>query len=114
MHSYKELTRDIGRQLEAFRKGQADVHAGFRAMAAACHSDGALTNRTKELIATAIAVSARCQGCIGFHVKALKQLGVSREEFLEMLGVAVYMGGGPSLMTAAEAMQAWDEFSEAA
>lgn len=114
MHSYKELTRDIGRQLEAFRKSQADVHSGFRAMVAACHSDGALTHKTKELIATAIAISIRCQGCIGFHVKSLKDLGVTREEFHEMLGVAVYMGGGPSLMTAAEAMQAWDEFADSA
>jgi alkylhydroperoxidase/carboxymuconolactone decarboxylase family protein YurZ len=50
-------------------------------------------------------------GCIGFHVQALIKLGVTREEFLEMLGMAIYMGGGPSLMYAAEALGAFEEFS---
>jgi alkylhydroperoxidase/carboxymuconolactone decarboxylase family protein YurZ len=55
-------------------------------------------------------VSQRCAGCIGFHVKALRRLGTTQGEFEEALGVAVYMGGGPSLMYAAEALQAWEQF----
>ncbi|MFO2510980.1 carboxymuconolactone decarboxylase family protein, partial [Legionella pneumophila serogroup 1] len=50
--------------------------------------------------------------CIGFHSQTLVKLQASREELLETLGMAVYMGGGPSLMYAAEALEAFEEFSK--
>ena len=74
---------------------------------------GALDARTKELIALAIGVAQRCDGCIGFHTKALVQMGCSEAELQEMLGVAVYMGGGPSLMFAANALAAFQQFEQA-
>lgn len=49
-------------------------------------------------------------GCIGFHSKALVKLGATREEFEEVLGMAIYMGGGPSLMYAADALLAYEQF----
>ena len=77
------------------------------------HAPGALDEKTKELIAMAIGVANRCDACLGFHAKALVRLGATPEEFREMLGVAVYMGGGPSLMYAANAMAAYEEFAAA-
>jgi AhpD family alkylhydroperoxidase len=64
--------------------------------------------------ALALSVAARCDPCIGFHAKALARLGATRREVDETLGVAVYMGGGPSLMYAASATAAFDEFAGAA
>lgn len=110
---YPDLTRDISRELASLRQTQKGTMQGFGAMAAASMADGALSEKHKELIATAIAVSQRCAGCIGFHVKALVRLGTTRAEFEEMLGVAVYMGGGPALMYCAEALQAWTQFAPA-
>ena len=66
-----------------------------------------------ELIALAIGVANRCDGCIGFHVRTLVKMGMSFEELNEVLGIAVYMGGGPSLMYAANAVTAFNEFSHA-
>ncbi len=109
--SYPALTQAITQQLAPLRKSQEATMQGFSAMARAAMSAGALSEKQKELIALGISVSARCGGCIGFHVKALRRLGATREEFDEALGVAVYMGGGPSLMYAAEALQAWDQFA---
>ncbi|MFP5409331.1 MAG: carboxymuconolactone decarboxylase family protein, partial [Gammaproteobacteria bacterium] len=60
-------------------------------------------------IALAIAVTQRCDACVGFHVKALIRLGASREQIMETLGVCTYMGGGPALMYAAEAVRAYEE-----
>ena len=48
---------------------------------------------------------------LDFHTQSLIKLGVTREEFLETLSMAIYMGGGPSLMYAAEALKAFEEFS---
>jgi AhpD family alkylhydroperoxidase len=107
--SYKELSRQIGAKLKEFGKSMPETMQGFNQMSKATHADGALTAKTKELMAMAIGIAARCQGCLAFHAQACVRLGVSRAEFEEMLQVAVYMGGGPSLMTAAEAMIAFEE-----
>lgn len=112
--NYPALTQQISRELAPFRQSQKATMQGFGAMAQGSLADNALTEKHKELIATAIAVSQRCAGCIGFHVKALRKLGATRAEFEEMLGVTVYMGGGPALMYAAEALQAWDQFEPTA
>ena len=111
MSKFQQVTQDINRKLAEFNKRMPDTMKGFSQMASASKVDSALDAKTKELIATAIAIAARCEGCLGFHAKACVKLGVSREEFEAMLEVAMYMGGGPSVMTAAEAMIAFEEFS---
>ena len=65
-------------------------------------------------VALAIAVTTRCDGCIGFHAKALVALGATRAEVEETLAVAVYMGGGPSLMYSADALVAFEQFQQPA
>jgi len=87
------------------------VIASFNALADAAMRDGALDKKTKELIALALGVAGHCDACLGFHLKALIRLGASRTEIEEALGVAVYMGGGPSLMYAADALAAFDQLS---
>jgi len=108
--NYPEITKNISANLKILRKDIADTMQGFSAMAVAATKDGALDKKTKEFIALAIGVSTRCDGCIGFHSEALVKLGATREEFEEVLGMAVYMGGGPSLMYAADAIAAYDQF----
>lgn len=108
--SFKTITQDISKALMPFRKEAVTPMAGFDAMAKSAMSEGTISALNKELIATAIAVSTRCDGCIGFHVKTLVRMGATREQINEMLAVTVYMGGGPSLMYAAEVLRAFEEF----
>lgn len=113
--SYPEITKRIATNMKSLRKGSAsETMQGFSAIAAAATKEGALDKKTKELIAIAIGVSARCDGCIGFHAKALVDLGATREELEEALGMAIYMGGGPSVMYAADALMAFDQFLDGA
>ncbi|GAB3311823.1 carboxymuconolactone decarboxylase family protein [Luteimonas notoginsengisoli] len=112
--SYQALTREISRNLTPLRSHNAALMQSFGALSKAAMAPGALDEKTKELIAMAIGVASRCDGCLGFHAKALVRLGATPEEFRDMLGVAVYMGGGPSLMYAANAIAAYEEFSAAA
>jgi AhpD family alkylhydroperoxidase len=111
--SYPYITRRISANIKTLRKDIPDVMAGFSAMAQAASKDGALDKKTKELIALAIGVATRCDGCIGFHVEALVRLGASQAEVEECLGMAIYMGGGPSLMYAADAIMAFEQYSAA-
>ena len=109
---YTELTTNINTQLAKMRKEIPETMAGFSALAQAATKAGALDKKTKELIAISLAVANHCPGCIGFHSQALVKLNTSREELLETLSMAIYMGGGPSLMYAAEALEAFEEFSQ--
>lgn len=110
--SYKTVTGDINASLVKMHKEMPEVMKAFGAMAKAATTDGALDKKTKECIALALGISGHCEGCIGFHVKALVAMGLTREELMDLLGMTIYMGGGPSLMYAAEALSAFEEFSE--
>jgi len=110
---YRDLTQAVSKNLATLRADLPDVMKGFSDLARAATRDGALDKKTKELIALALGVAARCDACIGFHVQALITLKVTKAELEEMLGMAVYMGGGPSLMYAANAIAAYEEFSAA-
>lgn len=112
MKIYKEITGNLSSSLAKLRKEIPEVMNAFSSLAQASVKDGVLDKKTKELIALALGIAGHCDGCIGFHTQTLVKLGVTREEFLEMLSMAIYMGGGPSLMYAAEALQAFEEFQE--
>lgn len=111
---YTDLTRGISAELGKLRSDMPDTLRGFSALAKGATQDGALDKKTKELIAIALSVAARCDPCIGFHVQTYVQLKGTRAELADALGMAVYMGGGPSLMYAAKTSAAFDEFSAAA
>jgi AhpD family alkylhydroperoxidase len=109
--NYPEMAAELNVSIGRLKKGIPETMKGFSALAKAATADGSLDPKTKELIATAIGVAVRCDGCIAFHVKAAEKNGASREEFLETLGMAVYMGGGPSMVYAAQALDAYDQFA---
>ena len=93
------------------RRAVPAVMEGFGALGAATYQSGALEPKTKELIALAIAISVRCDGCVAYHAKAAHDRGASRDEVAEAIGVAIHMGGGPSMVYGAEALQAFDAFA---
>jgi AhpD family alkylhydroperoxidase len=110
---YRELTTSVSKQLATLRTDIPDVMKGFGELARAATRDGALDKKTKELIALTLGVAAHCDACIGFHVQALVKLGTTKAELEEALGMAIYMGGGPSAMYSANALAAFEEFSTA-
>jgi AhpD family alkylhydroperoxidase len=112
--SYSDLTKGVSARLASLRAHSPETMRSFGDLGRAAMAEGALDKKTKELIAVALSVAARCDPCIGYHVQSLVRLGATRQELDETLGVAVYMGGGPSLMYAASAIAAFDEFSAAA
>ena len=91
-----------------------EVMKAFSGLAQAALAPKALDGKTKELIALGIAVAIRCDDCIGFHVKAALEHGASRAEVTEALGMAIYMGAGPSVMYASHAIDAFEQFNKPA
>lgn len=87
-----------------------DVMEGFGALHRAAVADGELDRATKELIALAIGIAARCDGCITLHVHDALRAGASRAAVEEAVGVAVLMGGGPASIYAIDAIRALEDF----
>ena len=107
--SYAAMRKRISSANAGLKSAQPDTLKGFNLMHVQAMKDGALDPRTKELIAVALSVGSRCDPCIAFHVPAALRHGATREEILEVLAVAVMMGGGPSLMYAAHVIEVLDE-----
>lgn len=112
MHKdWPQMAKELSGVIKEVRLGTPEVMKAFSAMASTATSAGALDSRTKELIALAIAVAIRCDGCVAFHAKAAVEQGATRDEVMETMGMALYMGAGPSLMYAAQAVEAYDQFA---
>jgi len=111
LQDWPKLTGDFSPALKELRAGAPEAMKGFSALARAALEPKALDTKTKELIALAIAVATRCDACVGFHAEAAVRQGASREEVMETMGMAIYMGAGPSVMYAAQAIEAYDQFA---
>jgi AhpD family alkylhydroperoxidase len=111
MKDWPQTVTELTAQLRNLRGGAPEVMKAFSNIAnAALAATKALDGKTKELIALGISVAIRCDDCIAFHAKAALKQGASREEVIEALGMAVYMGAGPSVMYATHALDAFTQF----
>lgn len=109
---YAVITKDLLYYMKELKQYIPEIMSESFNLSQASFKQGVLDKKTKELIALSLAVASRCDGCLGFHAQALSKLGATKEEVTEALGVAIYMGGGPSLMTAAEALKAFIQFEK--
>ncbi len=99
----KGLIDNLGKAAPKAMSGFSKLHEGAIA-------EGALSAKMKELISLGIAITVRCDGCIAYHVHDAIKAGASREEIAETIGVAVLMGGGPSVIYGSEALEAVEQF----
>lgn len=109
-NDWPALAESMTPALRELRAGVPDVMNGFAAIARGALAGGTLDIKTKELIALGIAVAIRCDACVAFHAEAAVKRGATRAEMMEAMGMAVYMGAGPSVMYAAKAVEAFDQF----
>ncbi|MGF6771833.1 AhpD family alkylhydroperoxidase [Paraburkholderia sp. GAS199] len=89
-----------------YAKLSPDVIRGLQVMDASAGKTGRLDAKTHELIALAVAVTTRCDGCIAVHTKAAVENGATREEIAEALGVAIALNAGAALTYSARVLDA--------
>jgi len=87
---------------------------GYTALSAAGAKTGNLDPKTRELIALAVAVSLRCDGCITVHTAEARKHGASKEEIAEALGVAISVNAGAAIVYTSRTLDAHDALPEAA
>ena len=109
---WKSFLSDTKKSFANLNKNIPETFNGFNHMGKEAKKDGELNEKTKEFIALGIAISTRCESCIGLHMEHLIRLGATRKEIVEVLSVCSYMGGGPSIMFSAKALAAFDQLVE--
>jgi AhpD family alkylhydroperoxidase len=107
---YRRHLNQVAGRLGAELKGPV---SGFGQLHREALAEGALDSKTKELMALAISVTSRCRGCIAYHVHDALKAGATRQEVLETIGVAIFMGGGPSMVYGCEALDALEQLEAA-
>jgi AhpD family alkylhydroperoxidase len=91
-----------------------DIAKGFGAMYGTVMKGGALGVREKELIALAIGLAVRCEGCIWAHVEKCLKAGATPEQVLDAAAVSVMMQGGPTYTYVPKVVEALDHFAGSA
>jgi AhpD family alkylhydroperoxidase len=84
----------------------SDTVRGYVELSTAGQKSNLLGAKMRELIALAVAVTARCDGCIAVHSEAAVKRGASKEEIAEALGVAVAVNAGAALVYSTRVLDA--------
>ncbi|KOO03336.1 carboxymuconolactone decarboxylase family protein [Vibrio nereis] len=113
MKSYSEILKDQNTLGKGYKKQSPETLSAFLHLHQAAMAPGEVDLKTKEMIALGIGIAARCDGCIAAHVYAALKAGASKQELVEVINVAVLMGGGPSFTYGTQALGAIEEFEAA-
>ncbi|MEO1091296.1 MAG: carboxymuconolactone decarboxylase family protein [Pseudomonadota bacterium] len=108
MTDYLDRERTLHAETRALTKASPEVSQAFGGLVKTVNDTGVVDHKAKEMIALGIAIAIRCEGCLLFHVRALVKLGCSREELVDVIAVAVEMGGGPARVYGSHALAMFD------
>ena len=86
-----------------------DTVKGYQTLSAAGQKTNLLGPKMRELISLAVAVTARCDGCITVHTEAAVRHGASREEIAEALAVATAVNAGAALVYSARVLDTYEQ-----
>jgi AhpD family alkylhydroperoxidase len=110
MKNYKKKYEELSSQMEQLGAKIPKTMGGFASLHKESMAEATLSSKTKELIALGIAIAVHCDGCIAYHVHDALENGATTQEIVETVGVAICMGGGPSVVYGCEAMEALNQF----
>lgn len=106
MLNWVEYRKELMGRIAEVGSLSPDTLKGYQTLSGAGQKTGHLDAKTHELIALAVAVTTRCDGCITVHTAAALKNGATREEIAEALGVAVALNAGAAMVYSARAMDA--------
>jgi len=89
-----------------------DIVKGYTTLSRAGQKAGRLEKKTRELMALAVAIALRCDGCITVHTATARERGATKEEIAEVLGVAVSVNAGAAVVYSTRALDAFDAAAE--
>lgn len=108
--NYNDEMKSLNASYKQVFGATGEAGSGFRELHADAVADGVLDSKTKELMAVAVAISIRCEGCITDHVFNAVKAGATQAEINETVKVAMMMSGGPGVIYGGKAIAAAETF----
>ena len=112
MADWKKTLYDNTVAVGALAGANPGIRTALQGLNAAATSKNALDDKTRELIALAVAATTRCEGCIAAHAEKAVKAGASREELLETLTMAIALNAGAAVVYSSRILEAFDQFSQ--
>jgi AhpD family alkylhydroperoxidase len=114
MLDWNVYSAELGVRVKEMSKLAPNAVAGFIALDKGASKTTHLDAKTRELIAISIAVTTRCDGCIGVHTDRAIKAGATREEVAEALGIAIALNAGAALAYSVRVLDAYTAIDGAA
>ena len=108
MLDWNEYRKQLAVGVKEIGQLSPDTIKGYIELSSAGQKKNLLGAKTRELIALAVAVTLRCDGCITVHTEAAIKNGATKEEIAEALGVGVSVNAGAALVYSTRALDAFD------
>lgn len=112
MNDWIETLATLRKTAGNFGKANPPVAKAFSGLNESLGQSVHLDEKTRELIALAVAVTTRCDGCFSAHAAAAQKAGASREEVAEALGTAIALNAGAAFVYSSRALEAFDQFGK--
>lgn len=106
MLNWNDYHKQVNAGVGEIGRVSPDVVKGYQTLSGASAKTGLLGAKVNELIALAVAVSIRCDGCIVVHTDAAIKAGATREEIVEALGTAAAINAGAALVYSTRVLDA--------
>lgn len=106
MNNWNNYRDSLLKNVDEYAKQSPEVVQGLMTIDGAAAKTGKLDPKVHELIALAVAVTTRCDGCISVHTKKAIDNGATLEEISEALGVAIALNAGAALTYSARVIEA--------
>jgi AhpD family alkylhydroperoxidase len=107
MLDWNGYRQQLAATIAEIAKAEPDLVRGYRMLATSRAKSGALDAKTRELVALAVAVTLRCDGCITTHVDLARRQGATADEITDALGIAVMVNAGAALVYSARTLDAF-------
>ncbi|MBM9613815.1 carboxymuconolactone decarboxylase family protein [Desulfobulbus rhabdoformis] len=112
MQDWNAYRDSLMEQINDYASQSPDVMRGLMTINNAGAKTGKLDPKVHELIAIAVAVTTRCDGCIAAHVQKAAELGATKEEISEAMGVAIALNAGAALVYSSRALEAYSQLDD--
>ena len=114
MIDWNEYRKQLATTIAEIGRAAPDLLKGYRTLVDSRAKSGALDAKTRELVALAVAVTVRCDGCIATHVEQARKQGANKDEITDALGVAIMVNAGATLVYSARTVDAFHAAEAAA
>jgi AhpD family alkylhydroperoxidase len=113
MMDWNAYRGQINTGVRSFGQLSPDTVRGYLALNSAGQATSQFGDKMRELIAVAVAITLRCDGCIAVHTEAALKFGATPADLAEAMGVAISVNAGAAIIYATRSLDAFAAAEEA-